>query len=133
MKSRPMLCEEDCRKIVAAAESEARSHNWAVSIALLDDGGHLLYFQRMDGAGPYTAQVAEGKARTAALTRRPSKHYEDIISSGRVAVLSMPLIAVQGAVPIMAGETCVGAIGVSGVQSHEDEQVAMAGMRAIST
>ena len=131
MKSRPTLTAEDCRKIAAAAEAEAQAHHWAVAIAILDDGGHLLHFQRMDGVGPYSAEVAQGKARTAALTRHPSKRYEDIIAGGRTAVLSMPLLAVQGGVPIMAGDTCVGAVGVSGAASHEDEQVALAGIRAV--
>ena len=126
-----MLTAEDCSKIAAAAEAEARSHNWAVAIAILDDGGHLLHFVRMDGAGPYTVDISQGKARTAALTRHPSKRYEDIIAGGRTAVLSMPLLSVQGALPIMAGKTCVGAVGVSGAASHEDEQVAQAGIKSL--
>ena len=131
MKPRMTLTEEDCAKIMAAAVAEARKNNWVVAIAILDDGGHLLSFLRMDGAGPYSVDISQGKARTAALTRHPSKRYEDIIAGGRTAVLSMPLLSVQGALPIMAGTTCVGAVGVSGAASHEDEQVARAGIQAL--
>src|ERR1700704_6771215 len=102
MKSRPMLTLDDCRKISAAAEAEAVKNNWIVSIAILDDGGHLLHLVRMDGATPANAEIAVLKARTAALTRRSSKAWEDRITAGRLAMLKMPVLPVQGGVPILA-------------------------------
>jgi uncharacterized protein GlcG (DUF336 family) len=131
MKSRPMLTLEDCRKISAAAEAEAVKNNWLVCIAILDDGGHLLHLVRMDGATPANAEIAVLKARTAALTRRPSKMWEDRIAAGRLAMLKMPVLPVQGGLPIMVDGVCVGAVGVSGVQSHEDEQIAEAGIKTL--
>jgi uncharacterized protein GlcG (DUF336 family) len=131
MKNRPMLTLDDCRKISAAAEAEAVKNNWAVCVAILDDGGHLLHLVRMDGATPANAEIAGLKARTAALTRRPSKMWEDRVASGRLAMLKMPVLPVQGGVPIMVEGVCVGAVGVSGVQSHEDEQIAEAGIKTL--
>jgi glc operon protein GlcG len=102
-----------------------------VAIAILDEGGHLLGFQRMDGAGPISAEVAIGKATTSALSRRPSKFFEDRVKD-RPSFISFPAgVLIQGALPIMHQNECVGAIGVSGVQSHEDEQIALAGVNAL--
>ena len=131
MKTRPCLTLEDCRKIGAAAQAEARKNNWIVVVAILDDGGHLLWLERMDGASPFNAQVAAEKGRSAAVSRRSTKNWEDRIAAGRNAVLNMPVLPVQGGVPIMVEGTCVGAVGVSGVQSHEDEQIAQAGIDAL--
>ena len=131
MKNRPMLTLDDCRKISAAAEAEAVKNNWIVCIAILDDGGHLLHLVRMDGATPANAEIAVLKASTAALTRRSSKMWEDRIAGGRLAMLKMPVLPVQGGLPIMAEGVCVGAVGVSGVQSHEDEQIAEAGIKTL--
>lgn len=128
MKTRPMLTLEDCRKISAAAEAEARKNSWNVCIAILDDGGHLLHLVRMDGATPANAEIAVMKASTAALTRRSSKMWEDRVAGGRMAMLKMPVLPVQGGLPIIVEGVCVGAVGVSGVQSHEDEQIAKAGI-----
>ena len=127
MKNRPMLTLDDCRKIAAAAEAEALKNNWNVCIAILDDGGHLLHLARMDGATPANAEIAVLKARTAALTRRSSKMWEDRVAAGRLVMMKMPVLPVQGGVPILHQGECVGAVGVSGVQSHEDEQIANAG------
>ena len=132
MKTRPMLTLEDCRKISAAAQAEAVRNKWIVCIAILDDGGHLLHLERMDGATPANAEIAVQKARTAALTRRTSKAWEDRITAGRVSMLKMPVLPVQGGVPILVEGVCVGAVGVSGVQSHEDEQIAEAGIKTIN-
>jgi uncharacterized protein GlcG (DUF336 family) len=126
-----MLTLEDCRKISAAAEAEAKKNNWIVAIAILDDGGHLLHLERMDGATPANADIAVQKARTAALTRRTSKMWEDRVAAGRLSMLKMPVLPVQGGVPILVEGVCVGAVGVSGVQSHEDEQIAEAGIKTI--
>jgi glc operon protein GlcG len=131
MKTRPMLTLDDCRKISEAAEAEARKNKWNVCIAILDDGGHLLHLARMDGATPANAEIAIEKARTAALTRRSSKMWEDRVAGGRIVMLKMPVLPVQGGLPIMAEGTCVGAVGVSGVQSQEDEQIAVAGIKTI--
>ena len=131
MKNRPMLTLEDCRKISAAAEAEAVRNNWNVCIAILDDGGHLLHLARMDGATPANAEIAVSKARTAALTRRSSKMWEDRVAAGRLVMMKMPVLPVQGGLPITAEGVCLGGVGVSGVQSHEDEQIAAAGIRAV--
>ena len=132
MKNRPMLTLEDCRKISAAAEAEARKNNWNVCIAILDDGGHLLHLARMDGASPANARIAIEKGRTAAETRRSTAVWQERIAK-RPELLKMPQVTpVQGGLPIMAEGVCVGAVGISGVQSHEDEQVAAAGIKAIA-
>lgn len=133
MISRPMLTAEDVRRIAAAAEREAQANNWAVTIAICDDGGHLLWLQRLDGAAPVSAHIAPGKARTAALGRRESKVYEDMINGGRASFLSAPTIEamLEGGVPIMAEGHVVGAVGVSGVKSTEDAQIARAGIAAL--
>lgn len=131
MKTKPCLTLEDCRKIGAACEAEARKNKWNVAIAILDDGGHPLWLERMDGATPANVEIAIGKARTAAVTRRTTKTWEDRIAGGRLAMLGMPVLPVQGGVPIMVQSECVGAVGVSGVQSHEDEQIANAGIAAL--
>jgi glc operon protein GlcG len=131
MKNRPMLTLEDCRKISAAAEAEARKNNWNVCIAILDDGGHLLHLARMDGASPANARIAIEKGRTAAETRRSTAVWQERIAK-RPELLKMPQVTpVQGGLPIVAEGVCVGAVGISGVQSHEDEQVAAAGIAAL--
>ncbi|HET7362474.1 MAG TPA: heme-binding protein [Burkholderiales bacterium] len=131
MKQRPMLTLDDCKKISAAAEAEARRNNWNVCIAILDDGGHLLHLARMDGATPANARIALEKGRTAAETRRSTANWQERVAK-RIELLRMPQVTpVQGGVPIVVEGTCVGAVGVSGVQSHEDEQIAAAGIKAL--
>lgn len=133
MKSKPTLEFSDIKAIAAAAEAEARKHGWAVTIAIVDDGGHLLFLQRLDGAPPISAHIAPAKANTAALGRRESKIYEDTINGGRMSFLSAPDLKgmLEGGVPIMKDGQCLGAVGVSGVKSTEDAQIARAGMAAI--
>lgn len=132
MKTRSMLTLEDCEKICAAAFAEARRNNWIVAVAILDDGGHLLHFARMDGATPANASIAVEKARTSALSRRTSGSWEQRVKEGRTSMIKMPgILPVQGGVPVMVGGECIGAVGVSGVQSHEDEQIATAGIKAV--
>jgi uncharacterized protein GlcG (DUF336 family) len=132
MKTRSMLTLDDCKKISAAAEAEAKKNNWNVCIAILDDGGHLLHLIRMDGATPANSRIAIEKSRTAAETRRSTAMWEERIKAGRMVMLKMPGVTpVQGGVPIVVDGTCVGAVGVSGVQSHEDEQIAKAGIDAL--
>lgn len=113
--------------MAAACEAEARRNDWNVAIAVLDDGGHPLLLLRMDGATPANADNALQKGRTAAITRRSTKVWEERIAAGRVSTLSMPVMAVQGGIPLFHQGECVGAIGVSGVQSPQDEQIAQAG------
>jgi uncharacterized protein GlcG (DUF336 family) len=133
MKQKHLLTLEDVKKIAHAAEAEALANHWAVSIAIVDDGGHLLWLQRLDGAAPISAQIAPAKAHTAALGRRESKVYEDIINQGRTSFLSAPGLQglLEGGVPILVEGQCVGAVGVSGVKSIEDAQVAKAGIAAL--
>ncbi|MBB4841605.1 uncharacterized protein GlcG (DUF336 family) [Paucibacter oligotrophus] len=133
MNQKPYLSLNDVKAIAAAAEAEAQAHHWAVSIAIVDDGGHLLWLQRLDGAAAISAQIAPAKAHTAALGRRESKVYEDIINQGRVSFLSAPGLSgmLEGGVPIVVNGFCVGAVGVSGVKSTEDAQIARAGIAAL--
>lgn len=133
MNSKPYLSIEDVKKIAAAAEAEAQANQWAVSIAIVDDGGHLLWFQRLDGAAPISSQIAPAKAHTAAVGRRESKGYEDMINQGRVSFLSAPALQgmLEGGVPIVVQGHVVGAVGVSGVKSNEDAQIARAGIAAL--
>jgi uncharacterized protein GlcG (DUF336 family) len=133
MNSKPVLTLDDVKRIAAAAEAEALKNQWAVTIAIVDDGGHLLWLQRLDGAAPISSHIAPGKARTAADGRRESKVYEDMINQGRSAFLSAPTLEgmLEGGVPILAQGQCVGAVGVSGVKSSEDVQVAKAGIAAL--
>jgi len=132
VKTRPSLTQEDCEKIGAAAFAEAKRNNWNVAVAILDDGGHLLHLSRMDGATPANASIAVEKGRTAAISRRASGKWEEIVKGGRTAMLKMPgILPVQGGLPIMIEGSCIGAVGVSGVQSHEDEQIAKAGIDAL--
>ena len=131
MKTRPMLTLDDCRKISAAAEAEARKNNWNVCIAILDDGGHLLHLVRMDGATPANARIAVEKGRTAAETRRSTAGWQERVKT-RPELLRMPGVTpVQGGLPITVEGSCLGGVGVSGVQSHEDEQIAKAGIAAL--
>jgi len=133
MKSRSMLTLEDCRQISAAAEAEARKNNWNVCITIHDDGGHLLHLVRMDGATPANSRIAMEKGRTAAETRRSTAMWEERVKSGRMVMLKMPGVTpVQGGLPIVVDGECIGAVGVSGVQSHEDEQIAKAGIAVLS-
>jgi glc operon protein GlcG len=133
MKTKSALELADVKAIAAAAEAEALANQWAVSIAIVDDGGHLLWLQRLDGAAPVSAQIAPAKANTAALGRRESRLYEEMINGGRVSFLSAPGIhgLLEGGVPILKDGQCIGAVGVSGVKSTEDAQIARAGIAAL--
>ena len=131
MRTKPSLTLADVKKMLAACEAEAAKNKWVVAISIVDDGGFLLGFVRMDGAAVISAEVSLGKARTSAMTRRPSKFFEDRVKD-RPAFITFPAgLLIQGAVPVMHQNECVGAIGVSGVQSHEDEQIALAGVKSL--
>jgi uncharacterized protein GlcG (DUF336 family) len=131
MRTKQCLTLADVKKMLEACEAEAAKNKWAVAIAIVDEGGFLLGFQRLDGAPAISAEVSMGKARTSAMTKRPSKFFEDRVKE-RPGFASFPAgILIQGGMPIMHQNECIGAIGVSGVQSHEDEQVAQAGVNAL--
>ena len=137
MKTKPILTHEDCQKIATACATEARANDWAVSFAIVDDGGHLLWFERLDNAAPSSAEIGPAKARMAALGRRETKVYEEMINGGRTAFLSaasataMRGAMMEGAVPIMIDGQCLGAVGVSGVKSADDARIARAGIAAL--
>jgi len=135
MKQKPVLTLDDVKRIAGASEAEAVKNQWAVSIAIVDDGGHLLWLQRLDGAAPVSSHIAPAKARTAALGRRESRLYEETINQGRTAFLSVPAVEalLEGGVPVMVEGECVGAVGVSGVKPSEDTQIAKAGIAALGS
>ena len=124
-----MLTLDDAKRIAAAAQAEAVKNGWKVVIAILDEGGHLMYLERMDGTQKASVRVAEEKGRTAILFKRPTKLFEEAVNGGRVSVLSLPgAVAVDGGLPLIRDGEFLGAIGVSGVQSHQDGIIAAAGV-----
>jgi uncharacterized protein GlcG (DUF336 family) len=133
MKSTFVLEAADVKRMAAAAEAHALAKGWAVTVAIVDAGGHLLWLQRLDGAAAISAEIAPAKARTSALGRRESKVYEDMINGGRASFLSAPALSgmLEGGVPIVVEGQCVGAVGVSGVKSVEDAEIARAGIAAL--
>jgi glc operon protein GlcG len=131
MRTRPALTLGDVKQLLAAAGAEGTRNKWNVSIAVVDDGGHLLGFHRMDGATPANAEIAVLKARSAAISRRSTRMWEERIAGGRMSMLKMPVLPVTGGLPIVVEGECVGGIGVSGVQSHEDEQIGQAAIDAL--
>ncbi|MGX5651062.1 GlcG/HbpS family heme-binding protein [Hydrogenophaga borbori] len=133
MKTKHQLDAADVKAMAIAAEAEALKNQWNVTIAIVDDGGHLLWLQRLDGAPAISAHIAPAKAHTAALGRRESKVYEDVINQGRTSFLSAPQLQgmLEGGVPVMKDGQCIGAVGVSGVKSSEDAQIARAGIAAL--
>jgi len=123
------LSLEAANKIIAGAMIEAKANNWAVDIAIVDEGGHLLSFQRMDGASIGAIDAAIGKARTSSIYRRPTKVLEEAAKT-RPAIVTLPnSVQLQGGVPIVVNGQIVGAVGVGGVTSQQDEQIAEAGLR----
>ena len=132
MKSRVALEVDDVQAALDAARAEAVKNGWVVSISVVDDGGHPLGFLRLTDAAPISAQISLGKARTAALSRRESKFYEDVVKNGRTAFLSVSeFTTLEGGVPVIVNGQCIGAVGVSGVRSDQDAQIATAGAQAI--
>ena len=120
------------KKIMAAAEAEAKKNNWPVVIAIVDTHGLLVMLQRMDNTQTASVEIAIGKARTAAIWKRPSKAFEDAIAGGRVALLGVPnATPIDGGLPLMQDGKIIGAIGVSGVNSPQDAQVAKAGVDSV--
>ncbi|MGZ2746250.1 GlcG/HbpS family heme-binding protein [Burkholderia stagnalis] len=133
MQTKSVLERVDADRMLAAARAEAERHGWAVTIAIVDDGGHPLALVRLDGASAASAYIAQEKARAAALGRRETKAYEDMINGGRTAFLSVPVSGLlEGGVPVTVGGQIAGAIGVSGVKSEQDAQIARAGVQSVA-
>jgi uncharacterized protein GlcG (DUF336 family) len=132
--SKQVMTSEDAFKALQAAQQEAGANQWAVSIAVCDDGGHLLGFVRMPGANVASATISQAKAATAAQMKRETKGIEEMINAGRYAFLSAPKLEglLEGGVPVMVNGQCVGAVGVSGVKPGEDAQIAKAGAQAVT-
>jgi len=132
MQHKAVLSQNEVAQILQAARSEAQQQGWAVAIAVVDDGGHPLALERLDGCAPIGAYIATEKARSAAIGRRETKGYEDMVNGGRNAFLSAPLItSLEGGVPVLVDGQVVGAVGVSGVKAEQDAQVAKAGIAAL--
>lgn len=134
MKTKAVLTQQEVQKILTAAREEALKNNWAMAIAIADDGGHLLALERLDDCVPICSYIAMEKARTSALGRRESKAYEDIISNGRNSFMTVPVLSaiLEGGVPLIYEGQVIGAIGVSGAKSSQDAQVAKAGANALN-
>jgi glc operon protein GlcG len=132
MASKPILTLEDAKRIAAAAETEARTHEWRVVIAVVDDGGHLLYLQRSHDTQFGSVETAIAKAHAAVAFQRPTKASEDAVLSGRLIHLALPgVIPAEGGVPLIRDGAIIGGIGVSGVRSMQDGQIAQAGVNAL--
>lgn len=132
MHSKPVLDQADVARLLAAARQHAQAQQWPVTIAVVDDGGHPLALERLDGCAPVGAYIAMEKARTAALGRRESRDYEQMVNDGRTAFVTAPLLtSLEGGVPLRVEGQVVGAIGVSGVKSGQDAEVAKAGAQAL--
>lgn len=133
MQTKAILSIMELKRMAAAAEAEAQANGWKVTIAICDEGGHLLWLQRLDGAAPMSAHVAPAKAASAALGRRETKLFEEMINNGRTSFVTVPLLEglMEGGVPVMVDGHCIGAVGVSGVQSSQDAQIARAAIAAL--
>ena len=134
MINKPVMTSEDAFKALHAAQQEALAHQWAVSIAVCDDGGHLLGFVRMPGANIASATISQSKSATAAHMKRETKGIEEMINGGRFAFLSVPKLEglLEGGVPVLVNGQCLGAVGVSGVKPGEDAQIAKAAVDAVT-
>ncbi len=132
LATKKSLTLEAAKKIAAAAQVEAKKNNWNVVISVVDDGANLVYLEKMDGTQIGSIEIAQMKARTAIKMKRPSKVFEDMIAGGRNAVLKLPdVLGVEGGLPLVVDGQFVGAIGVSGVTSAQDGQIAAAGVKAL--
>lgn len=132
MLSIPALSLPDAKLIAGAARAEAEKNSWSVVIAIVDDGGHLVYLERMDGTQKASSVIAQEKARTAILFKRPSAALETAVRDGRLGLLTMPgATTVEGGLPIVWRGSFVGAIGISGLTSQQDGIVAKAGLDAL--
>jgi len=133
MSTKPILTLDDAKRIAAAAQAEALANNWNVVVAVVDDGGHLLYLERAHDTQFGSVDTAILKANAAAAFKRPTKSSEDAVLSGRLIHLALPgVIPAEGGVPLMIGDTVVGGLGISGVRSFQDGQIAAAGAAVLS-
>ncbi len=134
MQQKAVLSLEQVHLILDAAQREAEANGWLVTIAVTDDGGHPLALRRMDGCAPMSAYVAPEKARSAALGRRETQAFEDMINGGRTAFLSAPVLQglLTGGIPVLHEGQVIAAVGVSGVKPEQDAQVARAGIAALA-
>ena len=132
LPTKPVLTLDAAKKLAAAAEEEAVKNKWNVVIAVVDDGGSLLYLQRLDGTQTGSIDVALQKAKTAVHFKRPSKALEDAVTGGRTVVLALGAMPIEGGLPLMVDDKLIGAIGVSGVTAQQDGQVAKAGADALA-
>ncbi|WP_341304220.1 heme-binding protein [Pseudomonas sp. TMP25] len=133
MLSKAVLSQTEVNRMLTAARSEAEKNQWAVTISVVDDGGHLLALERLDGCAPIGAYISSEKARSAAIGRRETKGFEDMVNGGRTAFLSAPLVtSLEGGVPVIVDGQVIGALGVSGVKADQDAQVAKAGVAALN-
>jgi glc operon protein GlcG len=124
---------EVARQVAAAADKHARENKWNVCIAIVDDGGHLIYFQRMDGTQTGSVVVSQRKAQTAISFKRPSKTFEEGVAGGRNALLGLPgAVPLEGGLPLVVDGEMIGAIGVSGVTAQQDGMIAQAGVDALA-
>lgn len=134
LPTKKVLTLEAAQHVAAAARAEAQKNGWNLVICVVDDGGYPIYLERMDGAQLGSVQIAQDKARTAVLFKRPSKALEEAVAGGRTVVMKLAgATPVEGGVPIMAGGQLIGAIGVSGASSSQDGQVAAAGLQALES
>ena len=128
----PFITLEAAQKMIAAAEAEASANNWNVAVTIVDAGAHLIMFQKMDGTQIGSIGVSMGQARTALNCKRPTKAMEEMIAGGRTPFLAVDgIVPIQGGVPVAVGDAVIGAVGVSGVTSAQDEQVALAAIGAL--
>jgi glc operon protein GlcG len=133
LATKKALTLEVARQVAAAAEKHARENKWNVCIAIVDDGGHLIYFQRLDGTQHGSVLVSQRKAQTAIAFKRPSKVFEEGVAKGRNALLGLPgAVPLEGGLPLVVDGEMVGAIGVSGVTAEQDGQIAAAGAESIA-
>lgn len=133
LATKKALTLEAAKQIAAAAEAEAKKNNWTMVISIVDDGGHLIYLERMDGTQIGSVEVAQEKAVTAVRFKRPTKALEDNVAGGRQVILKLPgATPIEGGLPIMIGSEIIGAIGVSGGTSPQDGEVAAAGLAVVS-
>ncbi|WP_280548027.1 MULTISPECIES: heme-binding protein [unclassified Halomonas] len=133
MNTKPVLTLDDVNALLHAGQKEAEANGWAVTIAVADDGGHLLGLRRLDGAPPFSADVATEKARNAAIGRKETQVFEDMINNGRTAFVTAPMEALlAGGVPVIVEGQVAGSVGISGVKPDQDVQVAKAAVAAIT-
>ena len=132
LPTKPVLTLDAAKKLATAAEEEAVKNKWNMVIAIVDDGGSLLYLQRLDGTQTGSIEVALQKAKTAVHFKRPSKALEDAVTGGRTVVLALGAMPIEGGLPLMVDDKLIGAIGVSGATAQQDGQVAKAGADALA-